>query len=175
MHRLHSATSTCHCDSAAQSSPIRADGLLPPDVPNIELEALMHQRLDVEPLQAPARAGRQGDQVACNNLNIAVYQVCRVCCSCNTRGECSHVQAFPDQQHADPCCEMTSCAEAADRQPRLQAEKHACVGVIVVISSSESFFRMVVLPALSRPSTRMRACRWPSRALYAGSEDVVAC
>lgn len=33
-----------------------------------------------------------------------------------------------------------------------------CVGVMVVMSSSDSFLRMVVLPALSNPSTRMRAC-----------------
>eukprot|EP01045_Picozoa_sp_COSAG04_P009161 COSAG04_NODE_524_length_13127_cov_18.191511_17_plen_59_part_00 len=32
-----------------------------------------------------------------------------------------------------------------------------CVGMMCVISSSDSFFRIVVLPALSRPSTRMRA------------------
>ncbi len=34
----------------------------------------------------------------------------------------------------------------------------ACVGVMVVMSSSLRQRRMVVLPALSRPSTRMRAC-----------------
>jgi len=33
-----------------------------------------------------------------------------------------------------------------------------CVGVMVVMSSSLMHFRMVVLPALSSPSTRMRAC-----------------
>ena len=33
----------------------------------------------------------------------------------------------------------------------------ACVGVMVVMSSSDSFLRMVVFPALSRPSTRIRA------------------
>lgn len=30
--------------------------------------------------------------------------------------------------------------------------------MMVVMSSSDSFLRMVLLPALSRPSTRMRAC-----------------
>lgn len=34
----------------------------------------------------------------------------------------------------------------------------AWVGMMVVMSSSESFLRIVVLPALSSPSTRMRAC-----------------
>ncbi len=33
-----------------------------------------------------------------------------------------------------------------------------CVGVIVVMSSSLKDLRIVVLPALSRPRTRMRAC-----------------
>ena len=32
-----------------------------------------------------------------------------------------------------------------------------CVGMMCVMSSSLIFFRMVVLPALSRPSIRMRA------------------
>jgi len=31
-----------------------------------------------------------------------------------------------------------------------------CVGIVSVISSSASFFSTVVLPALSRPSTRMQ-------------------
>ena len=34
-----------------------------------------------------------------------------------------------------------------------------CVGVTVVISSAESFFSMVVLPALSSPKTKILACK----------------
>lgn len=34
----------------------------------------------------------------------------------------------------------------------------ACVGVIVVMSSSERDRRIVVFPALSSPSTKIRAC-----------------
>ena len=30
--------------------PVRADGLLPADVPHVQLEAVVHQRLDVEAL-----------------------------------------------------------------------------------------------------------------------------
>ncbi len=32
-----------------------------------------------------------------------------------------------------------------------------CVGMMCVMSSSESFLRIVVLPALSKPSTKIRA------------------
>jgi len=48
------------------------------------------------------------------------------------------------QRHPSP-----SCARIARR---------TCVGVVVVRSSFDSRFRIVVLPALSSPSTRMRAC-----------------
>jgi hypothetical protein len=45
-----------------------------------------------------------------------------------------------------------------------------CVGIIVVISSSDSFLSIVVLPALSRPSTSMRACLHKVMSFIACSE-----
>lgn len=41
----------------------------------------------------------------------------------------------------------------------MQVHARTWVGVIVLMSSSLKHLRIVVLPALSRPNTRMRACR----------------
>ena len=48
---------------------------------------------------------------------------------------------------------MTNQAETLTNDLMLKP----CVGLMVVMSSSESFLRIVVLPALSRPSTRIYA------------------
>jgi len=45
-----------------------------------------------------------------------------------------------------------------------------CVGIIVVMSSSDSFFRIVVLPELSRPSTKRRASWSVCRMMGGGVE-----
>lgn len=57
-----------------------------------------------------------------------------------------------------PCTDIHSIIPS-QHGGEIQRDRHCtCVGVMVVMSSSLRHFKIVVLPALSSPRTRMRAC-----------------